>query len=239
MAGMTVDKDKCVGCGLCASTCPQNAISLAGGKAAISEECVACGLCLDACRLGAIRRESGQRQQGLEQYRGILVFAEQHQGHLEDVTLELLCKAKELQRDLDCKICAVVPGRQGSHLAQTLIGHGADTVYVCPAEELDEPLEQQAADLVEQAIRRFQPEIVLFGATELGRSLAPRVAARLHTGLTADCTVLEIDREKRLLQQTRPAFGGNLMATIVCPDHRPQMATVRPGVFAKGEPEAR
>lgn len=239
MAGMTVDKDECVGCGLCASTCPQNAISLAGGKAAIGEECVACGLCLDACRLGAIRRESGQRQQGLEQYRGILVFAEQHQGHLEDVTLELLCKAKELQRDLDCKICAVVPGRQGSRLAQTLIDHGADMVYVCPAEELDEPLEQQAADLVEQAIRRFQPEIVLFGATELGRSLAPRVAARLHTGLTADCTVLEIDREKRLLQQTRPAFGGNLMATIVCPDHRPQMATVRPGVFVKGEPETR
>lgn len=240
MIGMTVDKTKCVGCGLCVKSCPQGAVALQGGKAAIGEECIACGLCIGACPTGAIVRqqaESGNR--GQADCRGILVVAEQNKGQLQDITLELLCKAKELQSDLNCDVIAVLAGENMAAQAQQLIRHGADAVYLCDSPACSQMMEEQSADLITRVISRCKPEIVLFGATEFGRSLAPRVAARLHTGLTADCTVLEIDKEKRLLQQTRPAFGGNLMATIVCPGHRPQMATVRPGVFRQGQPRAR
>lgn len=239
MIGMKVDKEKCVGCGLCVKSCPQNVIALCGKKAVIGEGCVACGICRDACRYDAIARPVEEPQGKQDDYRGILVVAEQHQGTLHDVTIELICKAKELQRDLECDIVAVLAGEGLQEQAQLLINYGADRVYLCDSPLFDQPMEACWADLVQQTIAQCQPEIVLFGATEFGRSLAPRVAARLQTGLTADCTVLEIDREKRLLQQTRPAFGGNLMATIICPNHRPQMATVRPGVFQRGEPQTR
>lgn len=239
MIGMTVDKEKCVGCGLCVKSCPQDVITLQGKKAMIGEGCVACGFCRDACRFGAIVRGEEEPQGAQGASCGILVVAEQHQGDLLDITLELLCKANQLKSDLECPSMAVLAGENMEKQAQLLIEHGADTVYLCDSPAFAQPMEGRWADLVQQVIGQCQPEIVLFGATEFGRSLAPRVAARLQTGLTADCTVLEIDREKRLLQQTRPAFGGNLMATIVCPARRPQMATVRPGVFQRGEPQKR
>ena len=235
MAGIVIDESRCVGCGLCVKTCPQGAIEIKDKKAHVGESCIACGMCLDSCKLGAISRIQEKGGEDLDSWKGILVAAEAWEGKLHNVTLELLCKAKELQCNSKCGISAFLMGKDVEKLAQELINHGADTVYLCQDESLAYPTEEPWADALASVIEKARPEILLFGATEFGRSLAPRVAARLRTGLTADCTVLEIDKETGLLQQTRPAFGGNLMATIVCPNHRPQMATVRPGVFPMGQ----
>lgn len=239
MAGIVIDESRCVGCGLCVKTCPQGAIEIKDKKAHVGESCIACGMCLDSCKLGAISRMQEKGGEDLDSWKGILVAAEAWGGKLHNVTLELLCKAKELQSNSKCSISAFLMGKDVEKLAQELIDHGVDTVYLCQDESLVYPTEEPWADALASVIEKARPEILLFGATEFGRSLAPRVAARLRTGLTADCTVLEIDKETGLLQQTRPAFGGNLMATIVCPNHRPQMATVRPGVFPMGQGEAR
>ncbi|ODN29958.1 electron transfer flavoprotein subunit alpha/FixB family protein [Fervidobacterium thailandense] len=161
----------------------------------------------------------------------VMVFCQQANGELHKVGLELVGKASELGRDLNAPVTAVILGNDIRHLAPILIQHGADRVII-----VEHPLlEAYNVDLHTKAlfevIEHERPEILLLGATQLGRELAPRLAARLKTGLTADCTNLEIDPETKLLLMTRPAFSGNLMATIVCPSHRPQMATVRPGVF--------
>lgn len=161
----------------------------------------------------------------------IMVFCQQDGGNLHRVGLELLGKAVELAKDIDAKVTAVTIGSNINHLANVLAQHGADKVIIVKSELL----EMYNADLYTNAlyeiVEKEKPEILLIGATQLGRELGPRLAARLKTGLTADCTQLEIDKESKLLLMTRPAFGGNLMATIICPNHRPQMATVRPGVF--------
>jgi len=160
-----------------------------------------------------------------------VVFCQQENVNLHRVGLELLGKAAELAKEIDTKVTAVTIGKEIDCLATTLIQYGADKVVLVQ----NELLEIYNADLYTKAlhevVEKEKPEILLIGATQLGRELGPRLAARLKTGLTADCTQLEIDKESKLLLMTRPAFGGNLMATIVCPNHRPQMATVRPGVF--------
>lgn len=169
----------------------------------------------------------------LTDYKGILVFAEQRDGVLQNVGLELLGKARELAEELDeKKVTAVLAGYNIKDLAQELIENGADRVLVVDKEELKLYDTEAYTQVLDSVIRAEKPEIVLFGATTLGRDLAPRVSSRLSTGLTADCTKLEISEDKQLWM-TRPAFGGNLMATIVSPDHRPQMSTVRPGVMKK------
>lgn len=237
MAGMKVISEKCVGCGLCIKSCPQSVIKLVDGKAVIGEDCIACGICRDTCRLGAIERESKKASLSLGEYHGIMVAAETQQGKIADVTLELMCKAKELANNLKCSIFSVLIGQNMKDAAKQLIAYGAEKVLLYEQPDAAEGDDELHALVVTQAIEAYRPEIVLYGATEFGRSIAPRVAAALHTGLTADCTVLEIDPETKLLQQTRPAFGGNLMATIICPGTRPQMATVRPGVMKKGLPD--
>ncbi|MDO4567381.1 MAG: electron transfer flavoprotein subunit alpha/FixB family protein [Clostridia bacterium] len=163
--------------------------------------------------------------------RNILVFAEQRNGVLQKVAAELIGKASELAQKLDEQVIALILGHGVERLAQEAIEYGADSAIVVDAPELGEYLTAPYTRAAVEAIRRAEPGIVLYGATSLGRDLAPRVSATVKTGLTADCTKLEIDEESRLLLMTRPAFGGNIMATIVCAEHRPQMATVRPGVM--------
>ena len=165
----------------------------------------------------------------------IWIFIQESGGHPLDVSFELLSKGRELAKELDAKLCALMIGSDLSSKEE--LNNYADYVYYIEDSVFSSAIELNYARAAEIAISEYQPEIMLFGATKFGRAMAPAIAAKLHTGLTADCTILEIDKEKNLLQQTRPAFGGNLMATIICPDHRPQMATVRPGIFQRIEPD--
>ena len=165
-------------------------------------------------------------------YKNIFVFAEQRGGQIQSVALELIGKACDLAQDLGQKVVAVLAGENIDSMIPTLFEYGADEVIAIDNPQLKHYLTEQYAQTIYQVITEFKPNIVLFGATTIGRDLAPRLSARLTTGLTADCTKLEISEEKELMM-TRPAFGGDLMATIVCPEHRPQMSTVRPGVMQK------
>ncbi|MGL6065044.1 MAG: electron transfer flavoprotein subunit alpha/FixB family protein [Fusobacteriaceae bacterium] len=170
----------------------------------------------------------------LNEYKGVLVFAEQREQKIENVAFELIGKASELAKSLNEKVTAVLLGNNIKDLAKELIENGADKVIMIDAPELENYDTEAYTQAFAAIIKSNKPEIVLIGATTLGRDLGPRISSRLETGLTADCTSLEIGEEKELLM-TRPAFGGNLMATIICPDHRPQMSTVRPGVMKKLE----
>lgn len=168
----------------------------------------------------------------LNEYKGILVFAEQREGVLQNVGLELIGKGKELAANLNEKVIAVLLGHNIGNLTNELIAYGADEVVVVDAKELKLYDTEAYAQAMTAIINDKKPEVVLIGATTIGRDLGPRVSSRIQTGLTADCTSLEVGENRELLM-TRPAFGGNLMATIICPDHRPQMSTVRPGVMQK------
>jgi electron transfer flavoprotein alpha subunit len=176
-----------------------------------------------------------------EDYKNVFVFAEQREGVIQPVAFELLGKARDLADVLEEKVVAMFLGCGIKDKAQELIEFGADEVIVVDTPELKDFLSEQYSQAVSQIILDRKPHIVLYGATTIGRDLAPRLASRLKTGLTADCTKLEIqpvkDEEKEFCM-TRPAFGGNLMATIVCPDNRPQMSTVRPGVMQKMQRDA-
>ncbi|MCI5839871.1 MAG: electron transfer flavoprotein subunit alpha/FixB family protein [Peptoniphilaceae bacterium] len=170
-------------------------------------------------------------------YKGVCVVTEQRDGKLQGVSLELLGKGKELARDLSCELTAILVGYEVKELANELASYGADKVILVEDEKLKDYLTEPYTVATFEAIKSIKPEIVLFGATSIGRVLAPRVASRIGAGLTADCTKLEIDKENHLLLMTRPAFGGNLMATITSEEVRPQMSTVRPGVMRKSEPD--
>lgn len=161
----------------------------------------------------------------------IYVYAEQRDGKIQKVSYELIGKAKELAADLNQKVVAVVLGSGITETAAELYQYGADHVIAVDNEMLAEYLTEPYAKAMSLLVEAKEPEVVLYGATSIGRDIAPRVSARVHTGLTADCTKLDIDPDTKGLMMTRPAFGGNIMATIACPDYRPQMATVRPGVM--------
>ena len=186
---------------------------------------------------------------GLEEYKGVYVFAQQVDNELSSIAFELLGKAKELAADLNTEVTAMLLGSGVKGLADQLAEYGADKVIVVDDPELKEYRTEPYAHALTSIINEYKPEIVLVGATAIGRDLGPRVSARVATGLTADCTVLEIgdfplnpipgkEQKHNQLLMTRPAFGGNTIATIACPDNRPQMATVRPGVMQKIEPIA-
>lgn len=167
------------------------------------------------------------------QYKDIYVFVEQREGIIQSVARELLCKARELADRLGEKVVALFPGYRISDQAQELIAYGADRVVCIDDPALEYYLTEPYAQAITQVVSERKPAILLIGATTIGRDLGPRLSARLETGLTADCTGLDISEEGDLLM-TRPAFGGNLMATIICKEHRPQMSTVRPGVMRLG-----
>lgn len=165
------------------------------------------------------------------EYKNVFVFAEQREGEIQGVAFELLGKARDLAKDLEQEVYAILlGGKDIGDKAQSLIAYGADKVIVGSCDELEEYTTEAYAQAITQISKEHKPSIILLGATTIGRDLGPRLSARMVTGLTADCTRLDISEEKELLM-TRPAFGGNLMATIVCSDHRPQMSTVRPGVM--------
>ena len=186
---------------------------------------------------------------GLEEYKGVYVFAQQVDNELSGIAFELLGKAKELAKDLNTEVTAMLLGSDVKGLADSLAEYGADKVIVVDDPELKEYRTEPYAHALASVINEYKPDIFLVGATAIGRELGPRVSARVATGLTADCTVLEIgdfpitpvpgkEQKHNQLLMTRPAFGGNTIATIACPDNRPQMATVRPGVMQKIDPIA-
>lgn len=168
----------------------------------------------------------------------VFVFAEQVDNHITPVSFELIAKARELAEKLECEVVALLLGEKVEELVQPLFSYGANKVILCEDPALAQYRTEPYTHAISTMIGQYKPQVVLYGATSIGRDLAPRVAGRIHTGLTADCTSLDIEEETNRLLMTRPAFGGNLMATIVCPDHQPAMATVRPGVMVKRLPDA-
>ena len=231
---ITVDTEKCTGCSLCVKACPFNAIKVENELAVIDLDlCNYCGACVEECPSEAIVVERDVPAEGvkdLSSYQDLWVFAEQRAGKLAHVSFELLHEGRKLVSSLGQKLCAVYIGPPGGN-TEELLRRGADKVYTVIENSLLHFQDDIFTDVLVHLVRRYKPAILLAGATYIGRSFIPRTAARLRTGLTADCTGLEIDPETRLLRQTRPTFGGNLMATILCEKHRPQMSTVRPRIF--------
>ncbi|MEW5936235.1 MAG: electron transfer flavoprotein subunit alpha [Candidatus Thermoplasmatota archaeon] len=226
--------ERCTGCGICVNACPFGALSLRYGKAVVSDACTLCGACVEVCEFDAMEIEM-QAKPMMAGHRDVWVLAELRDGTIKKVTLELMGKARELASQLGERACAVLFGSGVRGLCGELAAYGADTVYLAEEERLSRYDTARYSSLLYRLIRERKPSIVLFPATHIGRDLAPRVAARLGTGLTADCTGLSI--KDGLLLQTRPAFGGNIMADILCPNARPQMATVRPNVLGTINPD--
>ncbi len=238
---IVVDVELCTGCETCVSSCPYDAIVMKDDKAFINEYCQLCRACLEVCPEGAIKEtETAEAAAGTadrDSYSGVWVFAEQRDGRVADVALELLGAGRRLADARGSGLSAVLFGADASE-AERLIHWGADRVYHAEDPIFEQFNDEPNVELLSRLIEEHRPEIVLTGATPIGRSFFPRVAARVRTGLTADCTSLEIDPETGNLLQVRPAFGGNIMATILCPASRPQMATVRPRVMKRGEYDA-
>ena len=257
-----VIKDKCKGCGICAKACPFSAITLKDKIADIGPACTACGVCVSKCPFDAIEKTVDEDVVDLSAYKDIWVFAEQRDGELMGVVTELISEGNRLRDEIggDTKLCAVIVGDDVKGLAGECYSYGCDKVYTIEDPLLKNFTTDGYAKVITDAIYEYKPEIVLYGATHIGRDLAPRIAARVGTGLTADCTRLDVSVASYIefakknttldtstldpndpstgIKQTRPAFGGNLMATIICPKTRPQMSTVRPGVMQRIEPKA-
>src|SRR5665648_908741 len=258
---IVIIEDKCIGCKICIKACPFEAIDMKVNFAHINEKCTGCNQCIPACAFGAILKteEEDNSAEDFSSFKHVWVYAEQRKGKIMNVALELLGEGFRLSREIgpEAKVYAVLIGDGIENLAKECHEYGADGVYLIENSLLKNYSTDGHTKVLVDAIKEYKPEIVLLGATHIGRDLAPRVAARLNTGLTADCTRLDIRLSSYIdyaqknttldtsdldpnsddigLKQTRPAFGGNLMATIICPKKRPQMSTVRPGVMQKRE----
>ena len=224
MKKLVIHNDNITDAAAFAAICPFDALEISGGKVRVTAGCRMCGLCVKKSENGEAEYVESGRTVDKTAWSGICVYADHEEGALHPVTFELLGKARELASTVGCKVFALLIGH--GHLAEELLYYGADDVYVYGRSDLDafriEPYTAAFADFI-NAVR---PAAVLVGATQVGRQLAPRVAARFETGLTADCTVLGIEANTDLVQ-IRPAFGCNIMARIMTPNHRPQLATVR------------
>jgi len=235
--------DKCIGCQICVAECPVGAIEMVGGVAHIDHEvCVGCGKCPEVCPVDAVifegkKRKSTVKRTGEKQkdkyadYNGVAVFIEVMAGKGATVSWELTGKARELAEKLQTKVIGLLLGYGVDNIAEEAIAYGCDDVHVIDDPLLKAYLSRPYGKGLSDLCQKVKPDIVLVGATPVGRDLASIVATTIETGLTADCTGLEIDQEKKLLLMTRPTFGGNIMATIFCEHYRPQMSTVRPKVF--------
>ncbi len=225
---ISVTEEKCNGCELCIKSCPQAAIAVEGNLAIIDLDlCNYCASCVSACPFRAITIEiDKQPVEDLGTYKDVWVFGEQWRGEIAPVVYELITAGRKLADARKSELAVVVLGDNLDNAAADLAEYPVDKVYIYEAPELASYDPEPYCRVVSDLTRELKPEIILAGATTTGRSFLSRVAVQLYTGLTADCTGLEIG-EDGLLYQTRPAYGGNVMATIVCPYTRPQMATVR------------
>ena len=229
MKPIEIISDKCTGCGLCIKACPFDAVTVEDKLAVIDlDKCTLCGACVDACKFDAIViRKQVESKSDLSVYKDVWIVAEQKDGVIQSITYELLGEGRKLADQLGVNLCAVFLGYQIRDKGMELVYRGADRVYLADYPELSYFQDEPYAAILIDLIRAHKPSIVLCGATTIGRSVVSRVAVTVKAGLTADCTGLAIDTEARNLLQTRPAFGGNIMATIITPNFRPQMATVR------------
>jgi len=225
-------KEKCTGCGLCYESCPNDAIDFDENDLPFfNDKCTLCGICIDQCPQGALvlEKEAKSITIDLSDYKGVWIFVEQNEKNIPKVVFELLGAGKQLALQLNVELAAILIGDAIKDLSASLFQYGADKVYFIEDERLKDYRTIPYTDILEYLVNKYKPEIILFGATKQGRDLAPRLATRLKTGLTADCTGLDI--EEGNLVQTRPAYGGNIIATIKTQRNRPQMASVRPKVF--------
>jgi electron transfer flavoprotein alpha subunit len=235
---ISVDKKKCISCSLCESACAFGYLVMEEGYPRILDDCRLCGECVKECPQDAIMIEEAGTENKFLDYKGILVFVEQWKGKVHPVSYELLGKGRELADQLGEKLFAVIIGSELEEAVNELKVRGADNIFIFDHPELEDFRDDPYSAILEEFVKEEKPSIFLIGATSIGRSLGPKVAASLETGLTADCTSLSIDPESQLLLQTRPAYGGNIMATIICTNTRPQIATVRYKVMkeAKKDP---
>jgi len=238
---LIIDQEACSGCQLCIKNCPFGALYMDDNHLYVTDVCTLCGACVNICRKGALKIERKQASpEELAQFHGVYVWVEceAEVGTLKPrkVAYELLGKGRALAEQLGQELVAVVLGDDRLTALETLGQFGADKVIVCRHPLLGDYSTDGFTQVLCALIAQNKPAVLLYGATPHGRDLAPRIAARMKLGLTADCTGLEIDDQNQLVQ-TRPAFGGNIMASIITPYSRPQTATVRPNVFAALQPD--
>ncbi len=231
-----VNEKTCTGCGLCKKACIYDAIEIIDGKAVISQNCVFCGACIDVCKFDSIEISGlTEEKKDFSDYSGVCIYLETNESRILDVGFELISEGRKLADQLGVQLSAVAIGSGIKESAREAFKYGLERLYLLDNPVFSKNLDDIYTKALVQIIARYKPEIFLAGATWFGRTLIPKVAAVLKTGLTADCTGLEIDKEKKILLQTRPTFGGNILATIITRNARPQMATVRPHVMEKKE----
>ncbi len=233
-----IDDELCTGCAACLDICPYGGIEIVDNKAVINEKCNLCGACIEACLVEAIileREEIKVEKVDISQYKGIWVIAEHYKNKIHPVAFQLLGKGKEIAELLEVDLSLIILGGNFDDQLEEFCQYGTDEIIYVKSPILKDYYSDLYANILTELILEKKPEIVLVGATPTGRDFAPRVAKRLNAGLTADCTGLDIDLKTRNLLQTRPTYGGNILATIRTPYNRPQMATVRPGIFKVAE----
>lgn len=227
-----VDIQKCTGCNICKNVCMYDAIEIVSRKAVINENCVFCSACVESCKYDAIEISGAvQLEKDFLDYKGVCVYLETYNDRIIDVGFELLNSARLLADDLCVHLSAVLICREEPENLDKVFSYGLDKLFLIKSQVFENNLDDIFAKALVQVINKYKPEIFLAGATMFGRTLIPKVAAIIKTGLTADCTALLIDSDKKILLQTRPTFGGNILATIITKNSRPQMATVRPHVM--------
>lgn len=234
MASLIIDNHQCDLCEECLTACPFDALENRENVIEVNAACKMCKICIDACPKDAIRIVQADQAIVKELWQGILIFAQYFKGAVHPVTIELIGVAKEMTQVVSMPVYCVIIGHNIGNVAGALLEYGVDEVFVYDDVRLEMFRVDSFANVIEDLISDIKPSVVLLGGTSIGRSLAPRVATRFKTGLTADCTKLEMKPNTDLVQ-IRPAFGGNIMAQIITPKHRPQFATVRYKVMDRAQ----